>query len=229
MTPNRNTTADQPWEAAARRLPALSPEEQRVGLVLLRELARGEPVAIAQLAQALGTPSDAAEAVVRGSMLAPYVHVGEGDRIQGFMGLAVIRTPHRLTVNGRQLWTWCAYDTLFLPKLLGETAEIETHDPETSRPISLTVSPARIEVAEPAGAVASIVSPQMWDHTSTARLMASACHFMFFFASRASGERWQAKHPETVLVSLDEAFTFGKRFNEHRFGTALAGRGDDVA
>jgi alkylmercury lyase len=226
MTQNNITTADELWEAAARCLPVLSPEEQRAGMVLLRELARGEPVATAQLAQALGTPVDGAEALVRDSTLTPDVHAGEGDRIQGFMGLSVVRTPHphQLTVNGRSLWTWCAYDTLFIPELLDETAEIETRDPETGQLIHLTVSPARVEAAEPTSIVASIVGPQMWDHTSNARLRASACHFMFFFASRASGERWQAKHPETVLLSLDEAFAFGRRSNAHRFGAELARR-----
>src|SRR3546814_19337606 len=69
------------------------------------------------------------------------------------MGLTVSRTAHQMTVNGRRLWTWCAYDTLFLPTLLGETGEIETRDPETERVIRLTVSPTGIEAAEPAGAI----------------------------------------------------------------------------
>src|SRR3546814_16402103 len=110
------------------------------------------------------------------------------------MGLTVSRTAHQMTVNGRRLWTWCAYDTLFLPTLLGETGEIETRDPETERVIRLTVSPTGIEAAEPAGAMASIVAPQLWDHTSADLLRASACHLMYFVASRASAQGWKATH-----------------------------------
>src|SRR3546814_7191085 len=104
----------------------------------------------------------------RTDTLFPYTTLfrSEGDEIRGFMGLTVSRTAHQMTVNGRRLWTWCAYDTLFLPTLLGETGEIETRDPETERVIRLTVSPTGIEAAEPAGAMASIVAPQLWDHTS---------------------------------------------------------------
>src|SRR3546814_10048037 len=98
------------------------------------------------------------------------------------MGLTVSRTAHQMTVNGRRLWTWCAYDTLFLPTLLGETGEIETRDPETGRVIRLTVSPNGIEAAEPAGAMASIVAPHLWDQTSADLLRASACHIMSFVA-----------------------------------------------
>src|SRR3546814_2821727 len=76
--------------------------------------------------------------------------------------------------------------------------------------------------AEPAGAMASIVAPQLWDHTSADLLRASACHLMYFVASRASAEGWQAKHPAAVLLPLDDAFEFGRRSNAHRFGAELA-------
>jgi hypothetical protein len=69
MTRDDNTAVDDLWEAARWRLPALSPEEQRAGIVLLRELARGEPVAIADLGRALGTSIDTTEALTKGSSL----------------------------------------------------------------------------------------------------------------------------------------------------------------
>jgi len=229
MTQNNNTTVDQLWAAAARRFPALSPEEQRAGIALLRELAGGKPVTTAQFARALGISRDTAAALVTDSTLSPYVHLGQGDRVQGFFGLSVSRTAHQITVNGRTLWTWCAYDTLFLPTLLGETAEIETQDPETEREIRLKVSSAGIEGAEPAGIVASIVGPQLWDHTSADLLKATACHLMFFFASRASGETWQARHPAAVLLPLDAAFEFGRCSNAHLFGAELARLNSEAA
>jgi alkylmercury lyase len=227
MTRNNVATVEKLWEAACCRFPVLSPEEQRAGILLLRELARGEPVAIDQLARALGKPIDTVEAFIKSSALSPFVHAGEAGRIQGFWGLSVARTHHQLTVDRRRLWTWCAYDSLFMPELLGNTAEIESRDPETGQLIRLTVSPAGVEAAEPTDIVMSMVSPNTWDITSAARVMATACHFIFFFASRASAERWQVKHPETALPSLDEAFALAKRQNAHLFGTELAQRRSD--
>jgi alkylmercury lyase len=229
MMRNDITTADELWEAACCHFPVVSAEDQRAGIALLRELARGEPVTIAQLARALGTTVETAAAFTKESPLSPFVHADEAGRIRGSFGLSVTPTHHQLTIDGRRLWAWCAQDSLFLPELLGATTEIESRDPETDKLVRLTVSPARVEAVEPTGILLSMIRPDTWDVTSAARLMASACHFIFFFAARESGERWVAKHPETFLLPLDEAFAFGKRPNAHLFGTELARRRAKVA
>jgi alkylmercury lyase len=217
------------WAAAARHFPLVSEEEQRVGIVLLRELTRGEPVTIAKLAQALGVPVEKAEVLTRDSALSPFVHTGEDGRIQGFYGLAVTPTHHQLMIGGRKGWAWCAPDNLEHPELLGDTAKVESRDRETGQLIRLTVSPARVEAAEPKGIVVSMRRPETWDATSDAGVMASACHFHFFFATRESGERWIVKHPGTFLLSLDEVYAFIKRCNRHMFGAELARRRAEVA
>lgn len=125
MTPTNSTMLDQLWEAA---MPSLSPEEQRAGLALLCELAKGEPVTVAQFAEALGGPVGEAEAVLKASPLSPFVYAGENGRVVGFFGLSTAHTDHRFSINGRTLWAWCAQDSLFLPELLGETAEVESRD-----------------------------------------------------------------------------------------------------
>ena len=224
MTPNSRGTIDQLWAAACCRLPSLTPAEQRAGLVLLRELSRGAPVEIDQLARVLTEPLDATERLVKRSRLSAFVHADEGGRIQGFWGLSVVPTNHRITVEGRELWTWCAYDSLFIPELLGSSAIVESRDPDTALPISLNVSPTRIEAAKPVGVVMSMMNPTAWDTASAARVMASACHFIFFFVSRASAERWRAEHPQTVLLSLEDAFSLARRYNAHLFGTELGRR-----
>jgi alkylmercury lyase len=218
-------TIDEMFEVTARHLPVPSPEEQRTGIVLLRELAAtGEPVTIAQLARALGTPNDAAEAFTRDSVLSPFVDLGEGGRIQGFYGISVKPTRHQFTFNGRNLWAWCAPDTLEHPELLGGPTAVESKDPETDQVIRLTVSPARVEAVEPKGVVVSMRRREKWDWDarSALQIMSSICHFQFFFASRESGERWVSNHADTSLLSLDEVFEFVKRFNWHLFGTELA-------
>ena len=222
MTQADIATVDALWEMSAlRRAPAPTPVERRAGLVLLRQLARGEPVAVDDFARALSTSVEAADDLVKASRLTRFVLTAEDGRVRGFMGLSVTVTPHRMMIDGHALWTWCAYDTLFLPALLGRTAQVETHDPVTGQSIHLTVSPQRVEAVEPAAAVASIVRPEAWDVASAACVIASACHHMFFHVSRATGERWQLEHSETILLSLAEAFEFGQRSNAHRFGVEL--------
>lgn len=219
MTLTDTSSVDALWDVSAlRRAPSPTPAERRAGLVLLRELARGEPVAVDDFAHALSVSVEAADNLVKASALTRFVLTGDDGLIRGFMGLSVTETPHRMVVDGRSLWTWCAYDTLFLPALLGRTAQVETHDPVTGREIKLTVSPRGLEEIQPSATVASIVRPDAWDVASAACVIASACHHMFFHASRETGERWQLKSAETILLSLDEAFEFGKLSNAHRFG-----------
>jgi len=222
---NKIAPIDELVAAFARRVSVLSSDEQRAGIALLHELASGEPVTITQLAQALGNTVEAAEAFVKGPALKPFLYTNEQGRIVAFMGLTGTPTHHQLTIKGRTLWAWCAGDSLVLPELLDGTATIESRDPETGEPIRLTVSATRIEAAEPKGIAMSWVRTDTWDPSSAARTRVSACHFIFFFASRASGERWQAKHPDkTLLLSLDEAFALVKRINAHLFGAELARR-----
>ncbi|MCT7376979.1 organomercurial lyase [Chelativorans salis] len=223
MTRSDKTVHDDLWDLAVQWLPVFSLTEQHAGIVLLRELAKGEAVTCSRLAQALGTTFGAAEALMKDSALCPFIYTDERDRIIGFWGLSVAPTHHQITVKGQRLWTWCAYDSLFIPELLGETAEIESRDPESNELIRLTVSPERIISTEPADIVVSMGRPDTWDQSSAARIIATACHHIYFFVSRASGERWQAKHtePATILLSLDVAFDFGKRSNAHLFQAEL--------
>jgi alkylmercury lyase len=129
---------------------------------------------------------------------------------------------HRFQLNGRTLWTWCAWDSLFIPELLGETARVESPDPETGELVRLTVSPQRVEAVEPADAAVSFLLPSAHDFdTSAANVMANFCHFVFFFASRESGMRWAARHAGAFLYSVEQAFELVRRLNETNFGAAL--------
>jgi hypothetical protein len=89
--------------------------------------------------------------------------------------------------------------------------------------VRLVVTPERIESLKPDQAVISFIRPDAQAFgTSATNVMAKFCHFIFFFASPSSGERWVEKHPGTFLYSLDDAFALAKRLNAHNFGSALA-------
>jgi alkylmercury lyase len=82
---------------------------------LLRELTRGEPVSDA----ALAASSARAEREVTQTLARwPNVHRDDHGRVDAFGGLSLQPTQHRFEVGGRHLYTWCAWDTLFLPGLL---------------------------------------------------------------------------------------------------------------
>jgi alkylmercury lyase len=213
------------WQDLQRRLPHFLPEEQPVAVALYRELAKGRAVDAAQLGRALGISPAEGHALLRRDCINDLVYSDDQGRVLGFGGLAAAPMHHRFEVDGRILSTWCAWDSLFIPEILGRPARITSPDPESGELVRLVVTPDRVESAEPPGAVVSFVLPDAEVFgTSAANVMAKFCHFIFFFASRLSGESWVARHPGTFLYSLDEAFVLAKRHNARNFGPELTRR-----
>jgi alkylmercury lyase len=218
-------TVDQYWETLAPHLRSFSPEEQRAAVALYRELAKGKAVGVDQLARAVGLSGAESRALLARDAIKCFTYPDAEGRVLGFGGLAAAPMHHRFEVAGRSLWTWCAWDSLFIPEILGQPAHVTSSDPQNRELVRLTVTPERITSVEPSDAVISFVLPEAQTFgTSAANVMASFCHFIFFFSSRASGERWTAKHPGTFLYSLDDAFTLAKRLNAANFGPALKAR-----
>jgi alkylmercury lyase len=222
MATNDIPTVDQYWKSLAAYLRPFAPDEQGPAVVLYRELAKGRAVDAEQFARALDTTPAAARALLERGAIKSSIFPDPQGRVVGFGGLAAAPMHHRFEVNGRSLWTWCAWDTLFIPEILGRPARVTSPDPESRELVRLTVTPDRIESVEPSDAVISFIRLDAEGFaTSAANIMGSFCHFIFFFTSRASGERWTAKHPDTFLCTLDDAFALAKRLNAHYFGSAL--------
>ncbi|MBI3492655.1 MAG: hypothetical protein HY047_12890 [Acidobacteria bacterium] len=209
------------WTTLASVLPAFSPEQQHTAVTLYRELARGKPLTTERVASVLSVPPERANEELARDPLRAFVYADKG-RIVGFGGLAVAPMHHEFRVKGQTLWTWCAWDSLFIPTILGETAEVSSPDPETRELVRLTVSPIGIERVEPKDAVVSFLLPDTDDFDQSAEnVMEKFCHSVFFFTSRESGERWRAKHKGTFLYSLDDAFELGLRLVMKQFGDEL--------
>ncbi len=179
-------------------------------------MAKGKPVSRDRLAQALGKPTDAVNHTLSQG---PGLFYDESDHIIGFLGLTIKETHHRLKVNGITVYTWCAWDTLFLPQLLNVTATVTSTCAATGEEIRLTVSPSRIEAAEPHDIVVSFLTPD--ENELRENTITSFCHFVHFFRSRKDGDAWVAEHDGTFLLSLDDAFMVGKKKNELRFKDVL--------
>jgi alkylmercury lyase len=192
--------------------------DQEMAIRLLRLLAEGHPVPSARLAQAAGLP----EEHVAGTLERwPGVFRDEHGAVIGFMGLTVVEMgAHRLhNEGGPVLSAWCAWDTLFLPELLGETVRVTSRCAATSDAISLTVGPEGVCDLSPAEAVVSFLVPETG---FDADVIQRFCHFVHFFASADAGATWTAENDRTFLLSVDDAFELGRLTNRAAFGTALA-------
>ncbi|HED17879.1 MAG TPA: alkylmercury lyase MerB, partial [Gammaproteobacteria bacterium] len=191
-------------EVMAGVFPAMDSDEQALALSLYRLLAAGEPVSPAHVAHQVGLPADQVNTTLEAW---PGVFFDADQRVTGFWGLSLQETAHRLEVDGKTLYGWCAWDTLFIPELLGSAARIMSTCPVTGKEIQLTVSSAGIERVNPEQVVVSFLLPEESEFQEN--ITASFCHFVYYFADRIAAEQWSATHPGTFILSLADAFRVG--------------------
>lgn len=175
------------------------------------------PVDTADLAAASGRPVDEVRAALEA--MADTEYDGSG-RIIG-QGLTQRPTQHRFEVDGEQLYTWCALDTLIFPTLLGAAARIESSYKATGTRVRVGVDATGVTSVEPATAVVSLVNPE---DMSSVRL--SFCNQVHFFASPEEAEPWLENHPEGSIIPVEEAYGLGSSMAEKML-TQTTGRATD--
>ncbi len=191
--------------------PRLEPEESRLLIQVWRLVADGRPVSpeqVEQIASNLQMPRDAATSFIR--------KVGEHDddgNIVGIFGLSQKSNPHRFEVKGHTLSTWCAWDALFLPAMLKQTAEVESSCPATKQTIRLTITPEKVEKVEPSHAVVSIVVPEATKRglESVEEVWMIFCVIVHFFSSPGAASEWiSGRNQDIRILSVEESYQLGR-------------------
>ena len=95
---------------------------------------------------------------VLGELSSAGAQADESGNVIG-AALSTRETPHKMRFAEKTLYAWCALDTLFIPGLLGERADVESTCPVSGEPIRLTVLPTRVEDCEPSSAWLSVFLP----------------------------------------------------------------------
>ena len=114
------------------------------------------------------------------------------ERVVAAAGLSLVPArQHRLTLHGRQFWTWCAYDAIGIPAGLGEDAVAET---------TCSQCAAAVRVEFQAGRLVRVSHPEarIWDaERMEGRGTAGPphCALMNLFCSAEHLADWQAAHP----------------------------------
>lgn len=121
--------------ALAAATPRLGQDEQRLAAALLRLLSAGAPVTIAAAADAAGMPR-----ARPGPVLCSWPAVFRDDRgrVTGMWGLALAEMPRRIRRAGIGLHAWCAWDPLFLARVIGDL-QIATAGPVTGEAITYRI------------------------------------------------------------------------------------------
>lgn len=169
---------------------------------LIKLLAQGQPVSADSLAQAAVRPREDLLSVIKAS---GNVALDGQGRVVG-AGLSLQPTPHKLSVDDRLLYAWCALDALMYPPLLEMKVQVESPCAATGTPVRVRVSAAGVDDVAPAAAVVSVVRPD--DELSVRQGFCSEVHF---FASAQVAAPWLNRHPHGRLLSVTDAYQLGQR------------------
>ena len=210
---------DATLEALARALAVSLPCTDRVSVSVLGVLATGFPASrhelAARLAQGRRQGGDVeSEGFVRAAMeRIPNLEIDEDGRIVG-CGLTLAPTDHQIIFSGPPLYTWCAFDTVLFPALLGRSAEVRSRCHATGVPIKCSIGVDGVEAVVPAAAVVSLIAPKQEAACCDAGV--SFCRHAHFFASPAAAGRWQATHESGHLIPIAQAHLIARRIRALR-------------
>jgi alkylmercury lyase len=211
MTEGRESSVDGLAEAIKAAMPVLDQTDQQIATAIHRLMSRGEPVEPAAVAEAVGGVSLSR---VNQSLDAWHgVFRDDQGRVVGFWGHAIekLDPEYRLHAEGKTTYAWCALDTLFIPGIIGTSVRVESSDPISGEPVSLTVDRDGAREVKPAGALVSMVIPEGpfgYD------VIESFCHRVLFFSGEKTGSGWVAEHEGTTLLSVEKAFEVGRALTE---------------
>jgi alkylmercury lyase len=200
------TTVQQLSEAIAAATIDFDEQGRRIGIAVYDLLAQGDPVTPAEIAARARQPESDVLATLKGW---PGVFWDDEDRVVGFWGLAIPEMDHHFQAEGgKPIYAWCALDPFLIVPVIRRPARVESKDPVTGEPITMTVTPHGLNDVSPASAVVSFIAPtKAFDFD----VIETFCNYVLNFASRESAERWASERENIVLLPAAEAFEVGIR------------------
>lgn len=190
----------------------LSEKRQLISIYIYKQLAKGQPVSIDTIATLVDLPEKEVKSILDSW---PGVYYDDNQEIHGYWGLAIPKMNHSFKVDGQQLYTWCAWDALFIPQIINKTAYVESTCPVTNTKINLTVTPEGIVENSPENIVVSMINPDAGKFNED--VIKNFCHFIYFFSSENAGKEWISKNEGTFLLTLKETQELSKAKNYQQY------------
>jgi len=128
-------------------------------------------------------------------------------------GITLLPTQHQFLLQGRSLYTWCAFDTVLFPPLLQVEAQVQSGCSASGQPITFVATPNGIADLLPTTSVLSLILPT--ERCDCVR--GTFCQQSLFFQSEEAASPWLALRPEAILLSVEEAAQVGMLIAEFRF------------
>ena len=196
---------DELKELFIQAFPRLDTTGQQQATQLYQLLAQGQPVNIETFASHINLSTNETRKLLDSWT---GVSFNKKHQIDAFWGLSTSKTTHSFNTGQHILYTWCAWDLLFMPIILKQTITTTTQCPISKQRIALTISEHGIEDVSPANAMVTFIKPTL--EQLKANVTNSFCQYIFFVESEQTGQQWQQQHDNGFLLELDQGFNLGK-------------------
>jgi alkylmercury lyase len=202
--PTTDAVAEESAEVLA-RMPT-GEAMRRLVRPLVRLLVEGEPVTVGALATAAGLRHAEVEEALRGF---PDAEWDDSGRLVG-LGLSLRPTQHEVTVAGRTLYTWCAFDTLLMAVLLERPLRISSPDHGSADTVEVEADGQRVIGVQPPTAVISMarIDPEV---ATVEGIRTASCVNGHFFGAAEAAADWLADHPRGRILSVANAYEAARR------------------
>lgn len=181
------------------------PTALEVTTVAFRHLLdHGQPTSVGRLAARLGADPAAVEVRLQGQERAGRIRRNEVGEVTVAGGLSLEPTTHRVSFQGRDRFTCCAFDALGILGALGADGIIESISPSTGSPIRVSFLKGLPEVTDAVLFYA--------DDASCSSVLDEWCPNVNFFESSGEARRWADQNGVTgTVIGLGEAAQQGAR------------------
>lgn len=190
--------------------PRFTSQESAVLRAAYEALLAGAPVSVTDLSQQVGMSLQALDDhLARWPGLAQF---DEDGRIDGYLGLSRRTTPHAIHVNGLTLHTWCVWDGLFIPRVIGQEVRLTSACPLSGEAIAVRVAPYGLVEVHPASVVMSFVTAR----AASGNCVGVCCPDVHFLRSAETGAQWQEVNPKGSVLTMQEAWDLAQSFVDAR-------------
>ncbi len=177
---------------------------------IIQHVARGKPITKADLQISLHLSPDELEQRLADLPDTEFDHRGN---IVGW-GVTLLPTSHQFQLDGKALYTWCAFDTVLFPPSLQRSAQVQSSCAQTRHRITFVATPEGVvKDLTPSGSVMSLIEPS--ERSECVRDI--FCSQSLFFQSEQAASTFLSTHPEAMLLSIEEAALVGRWVAQSRF------------
>ncbi|MDA8235130.1 MAG: organomercurial lyase [Clostridia bacterium] len=118
-------------------LKKLTPEENVIRTAAFYRILDGNRSNIDDLTIETGLTTGKVQKTMKGLVQRGIMVLDEKGDVVGSHGLSLVPTEHRLSINGWELFTWCAADAVGIPAALGVNAKVSSKCFQCHNPIEI--------------------------------------------------------------------------------------------